>query len=484
MNSTRLRLPGATPNAIPRAMAPKTVWFRVLLVLAMSLLPTVQFAQSDAPARSAILFIGDGVDDHNLTLGRNYLHGAAGTLVFEGLEHRATARVLTVQEKNPRRPEYVADSASGGTALSTGVVTSRGRIATTAGSDNDVVTVLELAKAAGKKVGVVATSSITDATPASFYAHVAVRFCEGPEDMAPAQGGIAPGVGCPQDDAGAGGPGSIAEQLAHSKLDVALGGGRASFVQMTHQGQPVLDVARKAGFQIVESGFELGMVSSGRVLGLFAKSHLPVLWQGEGRGRAKALQPGSGGKPPEPERFGCEPAASFGETPTLSSMTEKAIELLSTGTEESEKAGFFLMVESASIDKQSHAANPCGQIGEMKQLEDAVQAALDYQASHPNTLILVASDHGHAAQIIPYPSLFAALAASSGKSVHSPGKFAVVETPEGGAMGVSYATSNGSSEEHTGTSIPVFGQGPGAEKLRGIIDQADVFTILKTALGL
>ncbi|SVD66120.1 uncharacterized protein METZ01_LOCUS418974, partial [marine metagenome] len=39
-------------------------------------------------------------------------------------------------------------------------------------------------------------------------------------------------------------------------------------------------------------------------------------------------------------------------------------------------------------------------------------------------------------------------------------------------------------EEHTGTAIPVFGQGPGAEALRGLIDQADVFAILKAALGL
>ena len=145
-------------------------------------------------AKSVILFIGDGVDDHQLTIGRNYLHGAGGTLLFEGLEHRATARVLTVQEDEPSKPEYVADSASGGTALSAGVVTSRGRIATTAGSDEDVATIVELAKQAGKKTGVVATSSITDATPASFYAHVRFRFCEGPEDM---DGGRTPP--CPQD---------------------------------------------------------------------------------------------------------------------------------------------------------------------------------------------------------------------------------------------------------------------------------------------
>ncbi len=451
-----------------------------LLLSLPVLLSTPLFAQSEAPpAKTAILFIGDGVDDHQLTLGRNYLHGAAGTLLFEGLERRATARVLTVREDDPRQPEYVADSASGGTALSAGVVTSRGRIATTAQSDEDVATILELAKAAGKRVGVVATSRITDATPASFYAHVAVRFCERPDDMSRTQGGLLPGPMCPADDAAAGGPGSIAEQLATGDVDVALGGGADRFTQKTHKGPTVLELAEDAGFQIVRTAAELEAVGSGRVLGLFSPGHLPVLWQGEGQGRARRLQTKRGAKEPEVSSFGCEPAPSFGDTPTLETLTRKAIELLS-GDE-----GFFLMVESASIDKQSHAANPCGQIGEIKQLEDAVQVALDYAERNPGTLIVVASDHGHAAQIIPYPSLFAAMVRGSGEEVpHSPGRFAVVETPEGGVMGVSYATSTGIFEEHTGTAIPVFGQGPGSEGLHGIIDQTDVFEILRAALGL
>ena len=110
--------------------------------------------------------------------------------------------------------------------------------------------------------------------------------------------------------------------------------------------------------------------------------------------------------------------------------------------------------------------------------------ALDYAERNPETLIVVASDHGHAAQIIPYPSMMAAFASRSGSALYSPGKFAVVETPEGGVMGVSYATSTGFLEEHTGTAIPVFGQGPGSEGLHGIIDQTDVFEILRAALGL
>lgn len=54
-------------------------------------------------------------------------------------------------------------------------------------------------------------------------------------------------------------------------------------------------------------------------------------------------------------------------------MTTKTISLLK-GSDK----GFFLQVEAASIDKQDHAANPCGQIGETVALDEAVKVALDF----------------------------------------------------------------------------------------------------------
>ena len=82
--------------------------------------------------------------------------------------------------------------------------------------------------------------------------------------------------------------------------------------------------------------------------------------------------------------------------PTLAAMTDKAIDLLS----KSEK-GFFLQVEEASIDKQDHAANPCGQIGETVDLDEAVQKALGFAKKDGNTLVIVTADHAHASQIVP-----------------------------------------------------------------------------------
>ena len=73
-----------------------------------------------AIARSVILVIGDGVDDQQLTIARNYLLAADGAFSFETFPHRGAATVLTVLEQDPATPEYAGDSASGGTALATG----------------------------------------------------------------------------------------------------------------------------------------------------------------------------------------------------------------------------------------------------------------------------------------------------------------------------------------------------------------------------
>ena len=93
--------------------------------------------------------------------------------------------------------------------------------------------------------------------------------------------------------------------------------------------------------------------------------------------------------------------------------------------------GFLLVVESASIDKQAHMRRPCGSIGEMQQLDEAVDSALNFAETHPETLILVTSDHAHAAQIIPETSLFS----DFGVPAFTPGYLARIKTPEGSIIG-------------------------------------------------
>ena len=137
----------------------------------------------------------------------------------------------------------------------------------------------------------------------------------------------------------------------------------------------------------------------------------------------------------------CEPNPEYGDTPSLALMTETALEQLSSDNDQ----GFFLMIESASIDKQSHKRDPCGSIGEIAQLEEALDLAQTFANRHPDTLIIVTADHAQAAQILPEPTLYSRYPIP----IYSPGLTARINTPEGGLMRINYATNNGFSAKHT-----------------------------------
>jgi alkaline phosphatase len=438
-------------------------------------------AEQGAPASSGggapkmILIIGDGMDQHQITIARNYLVGYEGRLTLDTLPERSSVQTQTLAEEDPRVPEYVPDSANTATSMATGIITSAGRIGTTAGTDHDAVSIMELAAAAGFGTGIVTTSSVTDATPASFVAHINQRLCESPRAMVtrnPTNPAFS--TDCSQDLRANGGKGSIAEQIAASNVDVVLGGGARNFDQPA-EGETATTVSNLAaanGFRLVRTPAELAALApGGKVLGLFSPGTLGVQWRGAGDAKAEEVAHVDG-RVVYPEAFGCEPNPEFDTMPTVEAMARAALTQLDDG------GSFLLMIESASIDKQSHLRRPCGQIGELKQLDDTVKMVLEYARSHPETLVLVTADHSQAAQLIPETSVLAALNAAS------PGHFARVRTLEGAVMGINYATNDSSQEDHSGADVPLFAYGPGAEEIPAQIRQADIFGIMLRHLGL
>lgn len=435
--------------------------------------------------RQVILIIGDGMDEQQLTIARNYLKGAQGKLQLDHLPLRSSIQVLTTEDRPNGKPVYVADSANTATSMATGKVTSRGRISTSAGSDEDLTTIVELAAAAGLRTGIVTTASITDATPASFIAHINYRLCENPEAMVDVSYRGIPLGDCSSDLKATGGKGSIAEQLADSSVDVLLGGGEKHFSPIA-EGETisVKALAERNGFQVITVADELAAASPDkRLLGLFAPSTLPVRLQGEGGREAEEPKPSwlnklhpYLGSVTLPAPMICEPNPGFASVPSLEQMTNTALTHLSHDNNK----GFFLMIESASIDKQSHQRKPCGSIGEVEQLDEALTSALAFAKTHPRTLILVTSDHSQAAQLIPYESLFAAYPIPT----YTPGYLARIVTPEGSHMAINYATSNFMLEEHTGAAVPLLANSEGVGRIPTFVQQPQVFTIIREYLRL
>jgi len=432
-----------------------------------------------APAANApkvILIIGDGMDDQQVTIGRNYLVGSRGRLVLDGMPYRGAAEVQTVAAYNAAQVVYVGDSASGGTAMASGTVTAVHRIGVAADGEAEHVNIMELAQAAGMRTGIVTTARVTDATPAAFYGHISDRYCQMPGDMVK-EDKVTPqdSTDCTTDYKANGGPGSLAEQLADSAVDIVLGGGARDFTEFVEGSDSVsvLQSAHDNGFAVISRGEELAALKSdGKVLGLFSPGDMPERWQGSG-GRIAHFIERREGEVIWPEPFACEPKPEDATTPMLADMTRAALAHLDGG------AGFMLMIESASIDKAAHHWRPCGHIGEMKQLDDTLQVVLDYAAAHPETLVLVTADHGQSAQLIPQVSGFAP------QNFAPEGRFARILTPEGGIMGISYATNDSPLwEEHSGVEVPVYASGPRTGDLPEFLRQIDVFNIAATYLGL
>lgn len=149
---------------------------------------------------------------------------------------------------------------------------------------------------------------------------------------------------------------------------------------------------------------------------------------------------------------------------------QEALDLLDANPN-GQKNGFFLQVEGASIDKQDHAGNACGQIGETDDFDQAIAYAMQ-NVDLTNTLVIVTADHAHTSQILNAQPAYALST--------------VLKTADGNNMVVSYGTAqedsrdidggyNGGDMEHTGTQLRIAASGPGAQRVIGLTDQTDNF---------
>ncbi len=472
-----------------------------------------------ARAKNVILFVGDGMGVSTLTAARilegqlNGMPGEENFLSFERFPYTALVKTYNVDAQTP-------DSAGTMTAMVSGIKTDvgvigvdedieRGDCSSTFG--NEVVSAVELAELKGMATGVISTARITHATPAATYAKSADRNWEDVSDM--------------PEDAVAAGCVDIASQLLDFEsnvesrfdnadidgIDVVMGGGRRHFLPNeesanSSDASSEVEGDRTDGRNLVaewqslypdghyvydQAGFDSIPDNPEKVFGLFNESHM---------------------------QYEIDRANDIAGEPSLENMTSKAIDWLSD-----HEQGFLLVVESGRIDHAHHAGNAYGALHETIEFSQAVRAAFE-QTDPEETLILVTADHSHVFTIAGYPKRgnpilgkvvpvgtvepttaadglpYTTLGYTNGRGMMDLG--AVTDPDAAYDMDINTGrfdlnaidtTTPGfhqealiplSSETHAGEDISLHATGPGAQLVRGVVEQNMVFHVINGAIGL
>lgn len=460
-------------------------------------------------AKNVVLFIGDGMGDSEITVARDYLKGANGH--FDGLDavgqpsalddvQAGTGQYTTfsvgngskdsavgkdgdgklVANPNPGKLTPVTDSSASGSAWATGTKTYNNAVDVDI-YGNPQLNLFELAKAAGKATGNVTTAEIQDATPAVLESHSSERACYGPQGKTDGTSNNASKQCLINHLKENGGIGSISEQLLDTRADVTIGGGSKYFRQTVqggeYKGKTVWEQAKEMGFQTVENdpaAMNALQYKDGQpVLALMSDGNMPTKFNPS---KATAKDPA---KDANPTVCTMNDKWLGNQGSSLADMTKKALDLLEANPA-SDANGYFLQVEGASIDKQDHAGNACGQIGETDDFDQAIAYAMK-NVDLTNTLVIVTADHAHTSQILNAQPAYALST--------------VLKTADGNNMVVSYGTAeadsrdedggyNGGDMAHTGTQLRIAASGPGAQRVIGLTDQTDNFYTIAGALGL
>ena len=286
--------------------------------------------------RRVIHLVADGMSSGTLACADHYsqIHRGRRLTWFELLRRDdVQVAVMDVRSQN----SLVTDSSASSSAWGSGVRIPNGKV-NQASNGRPLVTLFELLGEAGWKRGLVTTTEITHATPAGFAASVKSR--SDAED--------------------------IAAQYLERRVDLALGGGRKYFLADQRKDKRDLRAAyREAGYAVLETPQDLRQAPRDqRWIGIFASSHLPFLV--DQRGGLTKVDP----------------------TPSLAEMTTAALKQFA----DSER--FVLQVEGGRVDHGAHNNDAAASILELIAFDEALDVCLEFQKEHPDTLLVMTTDHG------------------------------------------------------------------------------------------
>jgi alkaline phosphatase len=217
----------------------------LILVLILSGCELVYCSDSNnkiSKPRNIILFIGDGMGVAQLYAG---ITVSDHTFNLEKFPYSGFSKTYSADS-------YITDSGAGGTAIACGIKTNNGMIGVKP-DGTPVSSIIEIAHKNGLATGVVSTSAITHATPASFVAHNSDRDnYEG-----------------------------IAKDFLNGSIDLFIGGGEDHFRSRKDDVDLTVKL-KEQGFSIVYTLEEMKRTDSKKIAGLLAKVHMPKASEGRG----------------------------------------------------------------------------------------------------------------------------------------------------------------------------------------------------------
>lgn len=285
--------------------------------------PNAKATVDTAPVKNVIFLIGDGM---GLAQVSKAMQQRDKPLNLEQAQYIGLSKTSSSKE-------VITDSAAGATAFSIGVKTYNGAIGIDANSRSKK-TLLEMLAAEGYATGVIATSGITHATPASFYAHVDSR-----ENYY-----------------------AIAEELVDAPVNLFIGGGEDHFDKRINETKGIPD--------------DRNLVKEMESKGVTLINNLNALKKATGR-----VGYFTAGEHPE--------SIKKGRGDYLPKSIKPSIDFL---IKESNK-GFFMVVEGAQIDWGAHANDLEYTMNELYDFDKAVGAAIKFAEKDGNTLVLITADH-------------------------------------------------------------------------------------------
>ncbi|TLD05166.1 uncharacterized protein PgNI_09306 [Pyricularia grisea] len=312
--------------------------------------------QAVPSAKNFIYIVPDGFGPASQTMARDYV-----SLIQNGENPDRPVgfqlpgdKMVLGNVRTHASDNLVTDSAASGTAFACGVKTYNAAIGV-----NDAVepvgSILEAAHLSGMKTGLVVTSTINHATPASYSAHVAHRDMY--EDIAKHQIGYNHPFG--------------------PFVDILMGGGRCYYKPQGESGSCRSDDADLFGFA-QENGYHV----------MQNRTAFDALDKGLGDTNLPFIGLFNDGQ----MMYEIDRSRNPTQEPSLLEMAETAISALDRATSSGDK-GYFLMIEASRIDHAGHANDPASHLFDIIMYNEVLEYVQKWIDEHPDTMLMSAADH-------------------------------------------------------------------------------------------